>query len=485
MKRGRLAAGAVCCALLSCAVAGGQQDAPVSRLEKLIGEIESLAAAEPPLIGIHAQIEAGRVLRSAARERAARLLRDAANRALQLRDATARGALIPRVVKQYAEVDAEGAEPVCMTLPRRAAESAEDLLADCYGELIGGLKDRGARLEAARRGLAAGAFDTPAYAALLEQAREEQPEAAGVLLAAVVDGIPADANASEIRLLLRILRLHGAGEPALARRGLEKAYEAVRSRRSGSMAREADFEHEVGGRKVETSTVRDALLFQIAGLAEHFAPDLLADRRSPLRQWREEVAGIDAAAWGKYRMREKADAGRKDEELELGEPRIQLPEIQGMRPDDVVSLARRQKDPRVKVELLLDMLDEAKDLSGQRRVSIAWEALQETAKMNYKPMRLVAQSMLTRRLYLWGEPQKAGVGAQMLAETFDRMFNCAAGGCETLSNPDELPGEVVQSFAEYLKENRIEPEELGLSHRSLRLYWLILELEEELKEKKE
>jgi hypothetical protein len=483
MRRGLLIVVASACALF--AQTPDEQPAPPSRHQKLIEEIEVLASSEPPVIGIHAQVEAGRILKRRERAWAARFLRDAARRAMLISDAKTRGQLLPRVVQQFAEVDAEAAESVCASLPRREAGSAEDILADCYGELTTGIRDWKARIEAARRGLAAGAFDTAAYLGLLEQTRDRDPGDAATLLAAIIDGFPNEANASEIRLMLRILRLRGMAHPALARRGLEKAYDAVRSSRARGLGTEVDFVHEVGGKKVETNTVREALLFQIAGLAEHLAPDLMADRRSPLRQWRQDVSGIDAGAWEKYRTREKSPSRDKDEDLELGEPRIQLPETRGLSSEEIVNLARRQEDPRVRVGMLVNMLDGAKDLTEQRLVTIAWEAMQDTAKMNYRSMRLVAQSMLTRRLYQWGEPQKAAVGAQMLSETFDRMFNCDSGGCETLANAEDSPGEIVEAFAEYLKEHKIKPEDLGLTHRSLRLYWLLLELEEGLREKKE
>lgn len=59
----------------------------------------------------------------------------------------------------------------CAQLLRAGAVGQQEALVLRREKLIGGLKNRGAHLEAARRGLAAGAFATVAHEALLEQGR--------------------------------------------------------------------------------------------------------------------------------------------------------------------------------------------------------------------------------------------------------------------------------------------------------------------------
>jgi len=160
------------------------------------------------------------------------------------------------------------------------------------------------------------------------------------------------------------------------------------------------------------------------------------------------------------------------------------PSTEGLPLEEVVSLARRQSDP-IHIGMLLEILDDKKELALPLpyRVGIAAEALELSPKLEVGEDRLVVQSMLTRRLYNYGDRAKAAVGAQMLAETFDRMYDCEAGACSILRAGDS-PGEAVQNFADYLVEHNIDPHELGLHHRSLEARMLLIQLEEALTGKK-
>jgi hypothetical protein len=147
---------------------------------------------------------------------------------------------------------------------------------------------------------------------------------------------------------------------------------------------------------------------------------------------------------------------------------------EGSSVEETVSRARREKNPVVALDLLLMVVDEEED--ARRRGVLLSEALDLTERVDDPVERLLAQSMLTRRLYESGDRPRAAVGAQMLAGTFEKMYHCGAEPCDRFTG-GENPGEAIHVFAEYLKEHGIAPEALGLSHPSLRVRLLLLEVE--------
>lgn len=142
--------------------------------------------------------------------------------------------------------------------------------------------------------------------------------------------------------------------------------------------------------------------------------------------------------------------------------------------EEKISFARKQEDIGYAITLLLEVIDEAQ-LTPQRRLSLASEALSMTTKLEPGDDRLVAQSMLTRRLYEAGDRPGAATAAQMLSESFEKRYDCETAACDTLRD-GENPGEIINAFAEYLQENNIPLESLGLSHQSLRVRLLIQDL---------
>ncbi|WP_321476316.1 hypothetical protein [uncultured Paludibaculum sp.] len=172
-------------------------------------------------------------------------------------------------------------------------------------------------------------------------------------------------------------------------------------------------------------------------------------------------------------------AGEDEQELEkkqvLGEEK---PPTEGLATPELVTLARKQS-AAVQVGMLLEIMDGDKELSPPQRIAIAYEALEVTPKIKAGDERLVSQSMLARRLYDFGDRAKAAVAAQMLAESFEKFYNCETAACVAFEG-DSSPGEVINDFAEYLRENKIQPEDLGLRHKSLEARLLILDLQRSL-----
>jgi hypothetical protein len=97
------------------------------------------------------------------------------------------------------------------------------------------------------------------------------------------------------------------------------------------------------------------------------------------------------------------------------------------------------------------------------------------------------QAQLARWFHQQGEMLKAGEAAQALQASFEALVQCKDQRCEVFeTDADNSPGELIMTFAEYLKKNGISPAELGLNHPGLRARWLLLELQSlvEDKEKK-
>ena len=170
------------------------------------------------------------------------------------------------------------------------------------------------------------------------------------------------------------------------------------------------------------------------------------------------------------------------EEIDQSKPK--RPNVEGLDVDACIAVARKQKEPLVKIELFLDAMDRHDETTPGKRASLAAEVLPETEKL---PMgsedRLLAQSRLTRRLFEAGDRPGAAIGAQMLEQTFVKMYDCESAACLSFKGKDP-PGEWVRFFAEYLDENHITPADLGLTHRSLRVRMLLIELKKSLEEKK-
>ncbi|MBA3972613.1 MAG: hypothetical protein C0504_00175 [Candidatus Solibacter sp.] len=167
----------------------------------------------------------------------------------------------------------------------------------------------------------------------------------------------------------------------------------------------------------------------------------------------------------------------------IDKPKSKAPSIDGFDLDARIELARKQKDPLVRIEMLISVIDD-KDTPPRRRAALAADALPDTEKLPVgSDGRLLAQSMLTRRLYEAGDRPGAALAAQMLEQTFAKMFDCDSAACTSFTG-EAPPGDMVRLFAEYLDENHISPADLGLTHRSLTVRIMLIELQKLLESKK-
>lgn len=181
---------------------------------------------------------------------------------------------------------------------------------------------------------------------------------------------------------------------------------------------------------------------------------------------------LSAACTAEFERIRKLDPGKREE---IEKPQAKEPSTEGLDPDAQVSLARKQKDPLVRIGMLMSVIDDS-DTPPRRRAALAAEALPDTEKLPIgSDDRLLSQSMLTRRLYEAGDRPGAAIAAQMLEQTFVKMFDCETAACTSFKG-DGSPGEMVRLFAEYLDENKIDPGDLGLTHRSLQVRMLLIDL---------
>lgn len=195
--------------------------------------------------------------------------------------------------------------------------------------------------------------------------------------------------------------------------------------------------------------------------------------QSMARQVEKRAPGLCARAL-RLAAEEPKNAPKETDDAQKKRPDDDYEPPEGLGSDEVVALARKQK-PVVHAAMLMDLIDKDKEMALPRRLALAYEALGETPKIETGDERLICQSMLTRRIYEMGDQAKAAVAAQMLAESFEKIYDCETAACVSYRN-EQSPGEVINDFAEYLRENRIQPEDLGLRHKSLEARLLILDL---------
>jgi len=397
----------------------------------LIDEINSLAAGEPPILGIATQVAAGDTLAKKRNDDALAMLDAALARTAGLTEPATRGTLTVQIAKVLANLDASRAEEICATLPKRTkGYGMSDVLAVCSVEVTRKIKEWPEQVAAARRFWSRGAVDSPLADELLNRAKERHPADMVGLYAAFIDALPLDATPAEVDRYLRDILTYGARFPALSRSGLELAYRNVKT---------------------------PAGYARFIQVAEKMAPDLVETYADRLKRYRDVSPD------------EQQQEEEKDEDLGPE------PNASKLSFEDALALAREQKQPIYKAAILLELLDRD-STPEERRGPLSMEALEATTKVKPGDDRLIGQSMLTRRLWVFGLKEEAGKAASMLEESFELLCRCRDATCDSLKGRQDC-AERVMDFAEYLQENDLKAEDLGLTHRSLRVRMLILELD--------
>ncbi len=415
------------------------------RTAVLIEQIENAAMAEPPVFGIDTQIRAGEVLKGHDDAHAARFLRDAGQGTLQLTDASTRAAFLKNIVMLLAPLDATHAESLCATQSRRAPGQTADPLAACYDQLIGGLKDWSQARDALDRALAAGAYNLTSTGHLLQQARESQPADFAPLLAQIVGAFPEQPEPDEVAQLETIAATWRRAAPALARQALARCRAA-----------------------------RAALAERPSATAQAGAHNAAVEPGSPFTEPADEEPG-----GAKMKLDFKFDF---DIDLGFGEqaddPGLKhLPETKDLPLDAALRLIRSQEYAGARAAMLGDLIDtRAGELDAPRWAALAQETIRESGHMKPSGDALVLLAELARLCFEHGERALAAQAAQLLAASFDTLVQCGDSSC-AIFRIGGSPGTIIMFFAAYLKNNKIEPADLGLHHPDLDARWLVMELE--------
>lgn len=425
----------------------------------LIEEIEAAAVAETPVYGIDTQVHAARILESKDAVHATRFLLDAGQRTLLLSDPAARSHFLKLIVQSLTPLDAKQAESLCASQSRAEATARADPLAVCYDQIIARLKDWPLRKEAFSRALAMGAYDLPGIDDLLQEARERHASDFATLLAEFIRAFPAESpRLEEIRRLESVDRKFAAGNSALSRQ----------ARRTVSAAR-----HEFAAAHREQERAESA---PPEARVPEAAPPALSDgaaAESGAKLSPDFLAALSS-------LRAPSLLTQEDPELR------DLPDISKLSTEDAIRLARRQEYAGARAAILADVLDEKDaELEPRRKMSLAEDILRDSLQMRSSSSRLILQAQLARWFQQQGEMLKAGEAAQALQSSFEALVQCKDLHCEVFeTNADNSPGELIMTFAEYLKRYNIDPAELGLNHPGLRARWLLLELQSLLEDKK-
>ena len=203
---------------------------------------------------------------------------------------------------------------------------------------------------------------------------------------------------------------------------------------------------------------------------------LLASFATLLDQRFPELA---ASCKAEFERINKADP---DKDRLEGKRGVKPPDVDALNLDERIALARKQKESIVRIQMFMDVIDD-EETPPRKKASLAAEVLPETDKLPLGEDRLISQSMLTRRLFEAGDRPGAALAAQMLEQTFVKMYDCEASACIAVTQ-EGSPGEAVSLFAQYLDENGISPADLGLTHRSLQVRMMLIELKKTLEAKR-
>ncbi len=267
------------------------------------------------------------------------------------------------------------------------------------------------------------AYTSTALQVHLRDTIKQNPDRAAVEFTALIAAFPSNPSAEDLRQLLDFVQMMGIYSPDLTRDALAKARAAFKDRRFKAS-------------RADRSYIEDSIE---ALLSHSTRPD---------------------------RPRAQDDGNYK------------RPDVKGMDAMEIVSLARKL-EPLPAIEILIDLIDDDKELPLPRRVAIAAEALELSQRLPVGDDRLAAQAILARQLYQYGDPLKAAAAAQLLADSFAKLYDCESAACIAIKL-DDPPGDVIYSFAEYLSDHDLQPADLGLNHPSLNARMLLLDLEQSL-----
>lgn len=397
------------------------QPAKVDPVEQQIRIVEALAAAEPPVLGVATQLKLAEAVAPRLPVRARRILMSAAATLAGIHGEASRAKFLVIIANQMAPLDLAEAE----RLARRIVPP--DAKAEAWDAIIrrGGAEGR----LAMERAFGAGAFRLETARARIQNGG---PESIGVFaqLLAAYPSRPSEEDAEFLgtvswRMLERV--------ESLALEGLDRA------------------------------------------LRDHWVPE---------RRVADEMRRRYPELYQRRRAQIERERPPKPDQKEPPNIFDSLP----FKPDEgsfaeALGAARKLESPIQRSSALLQV-SRRTDLDGNEQSMTAVEAMEAGSALDVTDSnRLFLFSMLGRDFSKRGDHLRAGRAAALLAQSFAAICRCETAACDSLEGREDC-AEMVDDFAEYLEEEEISPDDLGIRNISLSARLEILKLRKMLGLKK-
>ncbi len=438
-------------ALLLFAPQPPESSAEQKQVEVLTTQIRRLAASEPAIYGIDTRLRTAEVVAGKYPKRARELLQDAEAELSGVISQDERDRIRIRIIHAFAPLDLEEAERLAKSL-RRGADV--DYIARAYDEIYSCFEQRPAQArEIVSRGLAAGAFRMNSASRLVEDQIKSSPEGATAMFSEILGAFPIESPSSEdVLYLLQETRNIAKLNRALAIEAIDKALSAAVSESLRIPASE--------DKKKNPRATRERMFHEIVAVLESIDPALL-------KRYKDAHQQLDLPV-----LPEKEEKP-KEEKNDDGEPDLSpLPYSE--------ALARARKLGPGFRAIVLITISRREELTAQQRASVATEALSAADQMSPSEGRLIVLAMISRDFARRGELANAGLAAQLLLETHNKVCACAAARCRYASEDFDCM-QNVEDFAEYLDEFKVSADALSLDNISLQARMLVLKLHSLLK----
>jgi hypothetical protein len=438
---------ALALALLLFAPQQTERSAEQKQVELLIARIGRLAASEPAIYGVDTRLRTAEAVTGKYPKLAGELLHDAEAELSGVDSQTERNRLRVRIISAFASMDLEEAERMSKSFAR---DADQDYIAQAYDQIY--LRFEARPLQARRiisDGLSAGAFRMTSAARFVEDQIKKNPAAATGLFTEILGAFPNESASSEdVLYLLQSARNIAPQNRALAVEAIDKALSAATS--DHLRVPSSDDQEKT------PEATREKMFREISTLLGSIDPALL-------KRYQDARKELDLPVPSE--KEEKPKEEKKDEEDVDLSP---LPY------SEALARARKMESSMFRTVALIN-ISRREDLTAQQRASVASEALSAADKMPASSGRLFGLAMISRDYARRGELAKAGLAAQLLLETYNKVCGCAAATCRYAAEDFDCM-QNVEDFAEYLDEFKVGADALSLDNISLQARLLVLKL---------
>ncbi len=438
---------ALAIALLLFAPQQQEPSAEQKQVNVLIGQIRRLAASEPAIYGADTRLRTAEVAAGKYQKFARELLHDTEAELSGINSPDERDHMRIRIVHAWAPLDVEEAERLAKSLPRGGDQ---DYKAQAYDQIYLHFEQRPAQArEIVSKGLAAGAFRMIGATRLLQDQIKKGPESATAFFSEMLGAFPVESPSSEDVLYL----LQETRDIAVVNRTL--AIEAIDKALTAAVSESLRIPSSDDQQKTPQAT-REKMFREIIALLGSIDPALL-------KRYKDARKELDLPVQSE--KQEKPKEEKKDDEE---------PDLSPFPYSEALIRARKLENPTVRTVALIN-ISRREELTAQQRASVASEALSAADKIPLSGDRLFGLAMISRDFARRGELANAGLAAQLLLETYNKVCGCAAANCRYAGEDFDCM-QNVEDFAEYLEEFKISADALSLDNISLQARLLVLKL---------